>query len=180
MPVTQKPNHVYPDLQEGFVHSHKDAFIFRAHNTSGDKIYAGRPITYDTANVSNTVSPNVKPWTSVSTPIIGWCVCPSVVDYDWTDTDEYVPEDYPVPGIDDGIITVVSETAFTPAQFNSVFIRHTAGAAPNDVVGRIRNAAVAGQTAALGGVRIHTISLYNGLYLTRLRITGNFTVTANT
>ena len=150
--------------------------IKKAFNKSGAQILAGAPITLDTSDNFGTEAPNVKSWNSVAQKILGFATQPNVLDYPSNYSNEYFPDNRPVSYVDSEVITLISETAFTQAQFEAVYIRHSG----TGTVGNIRNAAVADETALLTGVKIIGIDLYDGVYYARVQVTPNLAFTANT
>jgi hypothetical protein len=149
-------------------------------NASGIPIAAGVPITLDTVQDNlKTEAPNVKAWTSTSQVILGWAAQPNVSEYQVPgaplDGNDYIAPNRPVPYIDRDSMTVISETAFTPAQYNTVFMRSSGTGS----VGDIRNAAVAGQTVSLTGVKVLSMDSYGGVNYARIEVSPNVTVVAN-
>jgi hypothetical protein len=144
-------------------------------NASGSPIPAGVPITLDAVQDSlKTEAPNVKAWSSTSQVILGWSAQPNVVDY-LAEGNDFIPANRPVPYIDRDSITVISETPFTPAQYNTVFMRFSG----TGNIGDIRNAAVVGQTVALTGVKILSMDSYEGVNYARIEVSPNVTFVAN-
>lgn len=147
--------------------------IKKGFNLSGVAIAAGAPITFDTLQDElKTEAPNVKAWTSTSQKIIGFACQPNIdvtpfINGDINTVTDLIQNNRPVAYIDSESISVISETPFTVAQYTHVHMRFSG----TGTVGNIRNAAVAGQTVKLSGVKVASVDFYDGIYYARIEVT---------